>query len=76
MANLGRLIQEAVAAWRAEQGDTPLKPDEAAVVELDAFEVVITPLPPEPGRKPAVAVEVVGGDGETLAEARVELGDG
>jgi hypothetical protein len=76
MANLSQLIEAAVAAWRAQQGDTPLEPDEAAVVELDAFEIVITTLPRAPGETPAVAVEVIGGDGETLAEAQVELKDG
>ena len=75
MSNLSQLIQTAVSAWRDGRSGAALADAEGAVVQFDQFEVVIRPLPRESGRKPAVDIEVLGSDGETLAEARIELAD-
>ena len=73
MANLSQLIQAAVAEWRDGRSLKALRGAPPAVIEFDEFEVLVTPLP---GTPLAVNAAVMNGDGETLAEARVEVKDG
>jgi hypothetical protein len=76
MANLGQLIEAAVEAWRDGRSGAALDQAEDALVELDGLAVAIRKLPRAKDGTAAVQVEVVGSDGETLAEARVPLREG
>jgi hypothetical protein len=76
MANLSQLIQAAIAEWRDGRPLAALHGAPAAVIEFDEFEVLVTPHPAKPGERLAVTAAVLNGDGETLAEARVEVTDG
>ncbi len=75
MANLSQLIATAVAEWRDGRPVAALRRAPAAVIEFDEFEVLVTPQPGAPGAPLAVTAAVLNGDGETLAEARVEVND-
>jgi hypothetical protein len=76
MANLSQLIQAAVEAWQDGRSGAALDDAEGALVELDGLAVAIRPLKRGPDGKAAVSVEVIGGDGVTLAEARVSVREG
>ena len=76
MANLSQMIQAAIAAWRDGRPLSALRGAPAAVIEFDEFEVLVTPQAGAPNRPFAVTAAVLNGDGETLAEARVEMTDG
>ncbi|MBI3512508.1 MAG: hypothetical protein HY060_00280 [Proteobacteria bacterium] len=75
MANLSQLIEAAVAEWRDGRPLTSLRGAPPAVIEFDEFEVLVTLLPAAAGAPLAVSAAVMNGDGETLAEARVEVKD-
>lgn len=76
MANLSQLIEAAITAWRDGRPVKVLRGAPAAVIEFDEFEVLVTPQPGAPGSPLAVTAAVLNGDGETLAQARVEVKDG
>lgn len=76
MANLGQLIEAAVEAWRDGRSGAALDAAEGALVELDGLAVAIHPQKRAKDGSLAVRVEVIGGDGATLAEARVPLREG
>jgi hypothetical protein len=73
MANLGQLIQAAITAWRDGRDVEALSEAEPATVELEEFAVVIAPLARKAAEPLRVHTEVVGSDGETLAEATVTI---
>ena len=75
MANLSQLIEAAVAEWRDGRSLKALRGAPPAVIEFDEFEVLVTPLPASAGGPLAVTAAVMNGDGETLAEARIEVKD-
>jgi hypothetical protein len=76
VANLSQLIEAAVEAWRDGRSGAALDEAAGALVELDGLSVAIHKLERTPDGTAAVQVEVIGGDGETLAEARVKLREG
>jgi hypothetical protein len=75
MANLSQLIEAAITAWRDGRDVDTLADSDPATVELDEFAIVIAPLPRQAAEPLRVHTEVVGSDGETLAEATVTLAD-
>lgn len=76
MANLGQLIQAAITAWRDGRDVETLAASEPVTVELEEFAVVIAPLARRGDGPLRVHTEVVGSDGETLAEATVTIPEG
>jgi hypothetical protein len=76
MANLSQLIQAAVEAWRDGRSGAALDGAAGALVELDGLSVAIQPQKRARDGTAVVSVAVIGGDGATLAEARVMVPEG